>query len=466
MKVQKIAFLSTCSALLAVVNGCGSGATGTGTGISGGNVSIANLPSSSSMIKANSGDATRVGGVALAPDLRAVSGLAPLLTSITDGNVDQYFWNNLISTVGVGLPNSAQKSAFWGNTIGGPGGMGACQMAQGTGESFSNLISSGNTLCYMKGISKGLAGVTITNGTPDTLFNASTEDKIVKVTLTGTEGLTGGNSEGMPQAVYFKIYGSNTMGGSDTYKADIWMCAANSTVNQIETITLVKSTGAFSDVSSNLKDAGSVGQSTLTGVLTTGANGALVFDETRDRVFSGKYTGTYSGQTNLYKGELTINNQNQIISKIYRSNHGTWGTNTDKLSSIASFSGENFSTLRFLAAGFKGLSTNTFGILSNTRDYAGGIEFQDTHYVAVNSNLATAAAAVDLNDPFYVIDLTVPTVSTTHTCNETPTSSVTMNFSAPSVSGLRTTCEGNHYDNFSMCYGNTVQNIQSRMWGN
>lgn len=460
MKTQNLVLFATCASVLTLAQGCGKSASDSGSGAIS-DVSIANLPSTSSLIKTNSGDTTRSGGVALAPVLRSVSGTAPILTSLSDDNIDQYFWNNLIATIGGGTPNSAQKSEFWGNTIGGPGGMGACQMAQGTGESFSNLISSGGTLCYMKGISTGPAGVTIDNGTAATLFSATTEDKVIKITLTGTDG-AGGD---MPSVVYFKVYGSNTLGGTDTYKADLWMCKADNSIKQIETITVVKSTGAFSDVSTNDEGSGHFGQSTLTATLAASGDGALTFDETKDRHFIGKYTGTYSGQTNVYKGDLTINSQNQIISKIYRANNGPWGSNTDKVSSIASFSGSNFATLRFLAAGFKGASTNTYSGHTNSNEYAGGIEFQDTHYVSVNNDLATSAAEVNLADAFYTTDLAVPALSTTHTCNEAPTVNVTMDFSTPSISELRTTCDGERYNNYNMCYGSTVQNIQSRMWG-
>lgn len=426
------------------------------------NVSIANLPSAKSMITTNSSASSRAGNLYNSSAWRSVSGTAPILTTLSDSNVDQYFWGGLLTTIiNAGSANSAQRNEFWGNTINGAGGMGACQMAQGVGESFSNLISSANTLCYMKGIASGPTGVTIDTGTTATVFDSTTDDKLIKITLTGTGGGGGGGGGGMPSTVFFKVYGSNTLGGTNIYKADLWMCTAGNSVNQIETITVNKSTGEFSDVSTNSQ--GDIGTATLTATLTTGADGNPAFDPTKSRHFLGKFTGTYSGQTNLYKGDLTINSDNQIISKIYRYNNGTWGLNIDKLSSVASFSGTSFEDLRFLAAGYNGESTH--GVDTNT--YFGGIEYQDTKYVSVaGSSLAATAATVDVTtDDFYNTDLTAPTLTTTHLCTETPTINITMDFSTPAVSAIKNTCDGDRYTGYSMCYGATVQAAQAFTWG-
>jgi len=251
---KKLSFLVSFTALPAVVlaTGCGSSSSAPGAAIT--NVSVGNLPSASSMAKTNAASAA-----ALFSN-RAVSGAAsaPLISSFTDDNVDTYFWGGLLNTVTVaGSATSAQKNAFFGNTVDGPGGMGACQMAQGTAESFSNLLQSANSMCYMKGLISGPTGVTVDVGTAATLFDSAATDKIIKVAVSGMQGQSAMN-------VFFKVYGTNTV-TSDVYKADLWMCSG-STPDSVETITVTKSTGLFTDVNkSSQGDWG--GSSTLTAYL-------------------------------------------------------------------------------------------------------------------------------------------------------------------------------------------------------
>jgi hypothetical protein len=431
------------------------------------NVSVATLPNVSSMITSNSENSSNLSRSAI---VRAVSGTAPLLTAISSDNVDQYFWDGLIAIL-LALPdgsyaNQAQRVQFMGNTVGLGGGMGACQMAQGVGESFSNLISSSGTACYMKGIASVSSGVTVDSGSQADIFKATESDKIVKITLAGMPNGGGGGGGGgdgggdMPSSVFFKIYSSN----SNTYKADLWMCSAQGGVTQIESIIVDKTSGSYTNTSTQSRD-GQNGTYSITASLKAkeGDSSSLVFDSSKDRTFNGRFSNTYQNNINVYKGNLTINSSNEIISKIYRKNTGSWGTNIDKLSSASSFSGSSLKDLRFLAAGFNGKTAQG----NYTNNYDGGIEFQDTKYVTVaGSTLEETANLVNLDsDAFYTTDLEAPTLENPPSCSETPTINVTMNFADSAVQGIRETCDGDRFDNYQMCYGENVQNAQRKTWG-
>lgn len=410
-----------------------------------GEVKLSDLPSASSMIKTNSGSSARLSS-GRTDSAYAVSGTAPLI-GVLGSNPDQYFWNGLVATINAkSTPYSttisnAEKDQFWGVTTGGPGGSGACYMAQSVGEAFGRMLESGTTLCYMKGISSAAGGITVSAGTQADIFQQTEADKLVKIAVTG----------GFTMDVWVKVSGTNSV-TSDAYKLQLHFCEG-STVTGAETLEVNKATGVYTSSSSN-SESGFIGSSVVTAYLKK-ENGSVIFDAGKNR----SAVAHYSGPWGKFKSDLIINSSNQIISKMRSSS--SYGS--DKVYAIAGFAGSSLKTLQFLEAGFKGVSG---GSGYADQSYSGGTEWKDTFYAAADNALKTTASAVDFTaDPFYSESLTAPTVDLTgYSCSLTPDITVGMDFTSAAVAAVQTTCEGDRFNDYSMCDGTAVRNAETKIY--
>ncbi|MBI3535095.1 MAG: hypothetical protein HY072_06385 [Deltaproteobacteria bacterium] len=413
--------------------GCGKKTSDSSSGLS--SVTLKNLPSISDMAKTNSAAA-----LASFDPYLAVSGTPPTLKSITDANADTYFWNGMVAAINTaGVASTSQKDQFWGVVEAAIGGAGACYMSQATAKSFELMLEAGTSQCYMKKMPTVASGVTIDSGSPSTLFDQQTADRVVKVTT----------SDGM--IVFIKISGSDSV-TADVYKASLWFCNG-STVDGYEVFEINKTTGVFTANNSH-NDFSGKGTSSISASLKVGADGNITFDETKDRIAEALYTGDWG----TFHGGVTINSANKIYTKMYNK-FGTW---TDKNYAVASFSGTSLSDLKFLAGGYKGESGD--GV--HNFNYSGGTEFQNTYYVAtLTSALATEAGLMTFSTDSFYSSLTAPVFSSgSYSCSTTANINVTMDFSNAAVKAVQTECESDRLTNYSYCNSAAVQAAEALLW--
>ena len=431
-----------------VFYGCGSsGSSGSSTSSTSAD-SLSDIPSTNTLVTTSTAS-TSISAKSVS---KVVSGTAPLLTSISASNADGYFWNGLLATViSANTATSAQISQYWGATVDGPGGEGACRMAQATGYAFQNILQGGTSLCYMQNAPTAANGVAITSGpgTATTLFNQNTDstNKVIKVTVSNSPGESGS------QDIFIKVYGKTTDTANNGYAADLWFCSG-STVGGYEQIRLSDST--FSNTSVHADSNGNfVG--TISAKLTT-SGGQLVFDPTQARTGTAVFTPS-SGEF-TFISSVGIDSAGLMTTRSY--NSGTFGgqSNTSKVTVFSNYTGNTMDALRFTEAAYA--VTGNFG--SSTQAIVGATEWHDSFYAAVASgSLYTAALAEDFsNNIFEGTSSTLYTAAaaalaarTDYSCSTTPDTTVTMDFSQSGPAAVATLCE-NSFSDFNFCDSSTT----------
>jgi hypothetical protein len=430
------------SAICGISAGCGSSdSASTSAALS--SVGLSQLPSAASMVSQNSSSSAVIGdrdGVGY-----SVTGTAPLVSALK-ANADTYFWNGLVATINgknVNAITTAERNQFWGGVNGGPGGQGACAMAQSVGESFGRMIESGGSLCYMKNIPK-LASFSVTGGDKSTMFDQTAADKLVKIVAKMGPSQT--------QDVFIKVYGSDSV-TSNIYKVGLYFCQSGS-VTGVENIEVNKTTGTYSASNYHNESSGK-GKMNVTAFLKQNADGTISFDASKDRTASSTFSGTWG----KFKADLTITGSNQIFTKMYNTS-SSW---TNKTYSIANFSGSGISGLRFLEAGFKNYSSDGG---SNVNSYSGATEWQNTYYAASTTNaLKTQAEAMDLNSDSFFSSISDPSSDVSaYSCTATPDMTADLDFSIPAIATIQTTCDSEKFSDYDMCWNNSVSSAMNKVF--
>ncbi len=126
MKYTNFPLFFAVPLLSIIATGCGSSSSSSSSTGGGAvsSVSIANLPSASSMITTNSSSSNfspRSGEPYTIHSVRSVSGTAPVLSSITNTNVDTYFWNGLLTFMAkLSQELEVWELAKWPRVLGSP----------------------------------------------------------------------------------------------------------------------------------------------------------------------------------------------------------------------------------------------------------------------------------------------------------------------------------------------------------
>lgn len=446
-------FVVPILAVMVLAYGCGSSTSSTSsTGtLSTALTSLSDVPNSSDMFAANTASANLSAKAEATP---AVSGTAPILTTITEATADTYFWNGIVAAINAaGVATAAQISQFWGETEGGAGGEGACRMAQSVGYMMENIINGQTSLCYMKNMPNATSGVGIVSGTGITaanLFDRGATAKIVNVQV--TDPVRGSEN------IFIRVYGSDTV-GTTGYQTDLWFCETGATTaKHYELVDIDTSAGTLSTTSAGTETFGgseNTWLSTISGYLTTDASDNVIFDPTHDRTATHQFNSAMYGAS---KVTLTVSSANQITSKSYDifTDPSGGSSCSNKVYALANFTGAALSDLRFTDAGYSG--TSVCGGYTGT--FSGGTEFQDTFYKATNtSTLATTAEAfVFADDSFFATAPATPTLGTdSYSCSVTPDAVVTMDMSDSVVAAIAATCEGERLENMNWCDSTDIQ---------
>lgn len=426
--------------------------------------SLSQLPDPASMVSTS----TSSTGMSFA----TISGTAPLMMNLKT-DADTYFWNGLVAKIGAGSWSSLTLSerqndahSFWGGVNGGPAGQGGCFMAQNTAQVFGRLLESAGSSCYMKNMPNAASGVTITPtplGGNGGIFSQEAADKLVKVSVTGNTGEGDGGGDGTMD-VFIKVFGSNTV-TSDVYRVQLYFCKTGA-VDGYETFEVNKSTLAYSASSVHKESNTSKFSSSVSAHLTSGTSGSLAFDPTKDREVT--MNGLFN--TDTFRAKITITSDNLIYSLMNHSNSNGGNSFSDKISSVAQFSGDDANTVRFLAAGFNGYQSFTTSGGSDSHSFSGALEWHDTYYASIatsDSELYTKANATNLSTDSFFTESTSPNVDFSGLdCTSTADYRVTMDFTDGHVKAIKETCDGDHKvrgSDSNYCWGGSVQTAQQKV---
>lgn len=467
MKGKNFILFSLFAVTALLLGGCGksSGGGGLGDSLS----SLSQLPSADKMLTGTGANGSfkksflteRLDLKFLsAINLQTVAGTPPVLKDITATTADTYFWGGLIAVVNSSWNSKTTnekntiRNQFWGQdtTTPGPGGQGSCMMGQSVAESLSRIGDAAGTMCYMKGITSGPSGVTVTGSTAAAAFTQEAGDKVVKVAVSGMEEHHRENMD-----VFFKIYGSNTV-TSNIYKYDMWMCRSGAATSK-ESLTVNKTTGVMTTTMSQSEGGGSIGEMELTMSLKD-SNGTIIIDPSKDRTGVSKFKGTWG----TFASKVVLTSKDWIYG--WRYNNSNWGT--DYNFSLAAYTGTSADTFAFLQAAYKGKSTMSG---QSAHSYSGITEYQNTKYVAVSSSdLSTDATYSGMDfatDAFFVAAGTDPSFSNTGLdCSTTANITIAMDFTQAGVKAVQTTCDGEKgkFSNYEMCNSSTMQSAMQKLW--
>lgn len=439
--------------LAVLVSGCGSSGGSSGSSTNSATAdSLSDLPATSTLVNGG-GAAASLSAKSVG---KAVTGTPTLLKNITSSNVDTYFWNGLLATIGNTAAASiteAQRTAYWQAE-------GACRMAQTVGFSFQHVLTGGTSLCYMQNAPSAANGVAITSGTAtaSTLFDQGASNKVIKVVVSSP----GGGSED----IFIKAYGTGSSEGSSGYAADLWFCGSGS-ANGYEQIRVNTSANTLTTTSAHSDFGSFVG--TITASLTTNASGQIVFDSSKDRsatVYFGPTNGTFK-----FLGSVTINSAGIITARDY--NTGTFGgqTNTNKHAVFANYTGNTMDELRFSTASFA--LQDTFN--SNLMTITDATEYNTNKYVNVDTGTLLTTAREERFDGDIYNGTSSTIYSTAQTklsaisgfsCSTTPDVVVTMDFSQSGPIAVAALCDNHFNDNGDMnfCDGSAVQEARNKIF--
>lgn len=432
---------------------------------------LSQLPDAEDMVAGSGANGSSAAQLATLPNylrlglnLQSVSGTPPTILSLTSSNADTYFWNGLVAAINTaGSATVSQRNQFWGQDTStpGPGGHGACMMAQSVGESLQRMREAASTMCYMKGMVSASSGVTVTGAAQSDAFNQGADDKLVRVDVTNAPM---DRSSGRPTGsfnVFFKVFGTNSV-TSEVYKYDMWMCNSG-TAGEIETLTVNKTTGEMTSTRTSSRSGRSGGRPTytssdaLTAYLTVDGSGNISFDRSRSRTA----TSTHSGGWGNFKGQIEVTGSDLIYARRYFS--GTWGV--DKNYSLSAFGGTSFSDFKFLQAAYKGKSDPSGP--TTAHEYDGVTEYRDTFYASVaSSDLSAEVDEFNMDTDTFLSSFSAPTFSIgSYTCSDTPDVTVSMDFADTAVAAVGTECnnESTRID-YEMCNSTAVQNAMNRVF--
>lgn len=420
---------------LAACGGSGTGSSSTAVDVS----SLTSIPDMDSFVGSTS-SSSLVKAV--------VTGTAPLLTSIDETDIDTLFYNGALAAINDGTFTNEERDNLWK-------GMGACYVAQNTGYSFQNIMSGGASLCYMKNAPSAEGAMEVVSGsaTASNLFAQGTSTKVVKVTP---------SQEGDMGNIFIKILGTGTTDGSAGYAVDLYFCdnPGQAAPTGMERIRVNTTAGTIDQYTKDGNDEGTFTMH-LQGNITTDGSGNIIYDADSERS-ANVYFGADAGFS--FKGYVALNGD-RLTSKGVM--NGSFGASefTDKNYVVSEFSGSSLDTLRFLAAGFSGQSTQG----DHDHSYSGAMEFQTNRYVGVSTgelyDLATAFSFS--SDSFFstiAADNTLDSSMSAFSCTATsPDVAVTLNMGATSMQSVRAECE-NRFADMNFCNSNDVQEAMGRVF--
>jgi hypothetical protein len=379
----------------------------------------------------------------------AVSGTAPTFLEIATLGADNVFWRSgVISAIGSGTPSSEQCSELFNSSSDGQsGGFAACYMNQNVGYSLSEIQRSGTTLCYMKNFpteavqAAGAIAVTsgsLPGGDITRLFTTpnGSRARVVKI-LAGTGDEV--------SSIYIRVASNaqNEAAGNQ-YKFEFWSCdnGAEAEPQEYET-TKITSGGEYISTSVHTYGENGRGTATVRGFLERQGTD-LVFNPSRDRtaVFGGSESS--QGGDRVYRASVTVSSGNVITSKVRDGN----GAGPRKSYSVARFTGEGLSSLRFLEGATKEENSEY--------SFSAAVEYRDTYYAAApSSEFSADISSVNFStDSFYETELSIPSMGSV-SCSATPDISLTLDMANAAMEAVRVGCEGDRLD------GDSVQFCQS-----
>lgn len=378
--------------------------------------------------------------------LQAVSGNPPEIVSIPDLDLESLFWQSGdLEAIANHQASADQCERFWK-------GMGACQMVENVGYSFSEMLSANTSLCYMKNApsKKNLdaGGISVVSGelpggNVDKLFVPSKEARIVHVVTTGDQG-HGEEEESGDEDIFIRIPSFDELKeNKEAYSTRLWFCNGTTPVGY-NNISIGKD-GLIESVSADKGHGGGseLFISTVTGYITTqDASGKRVsWDTSKAREASTEFK-QLAGDLATFKSSIRIFGDTLITKSV-----DTWGGEGARNTyNYSQFAGSGFDNVALKAGAFIG--SGEFG------DYEAATEYQSTGYVDTpNSSLARKVRNFSFSEDSFFSSVANPEIDLSgFDCQPDVSVTVLMDMSNPTLQEAVGDCEPPHGD-MHFCFG-------------
>jgi len=382
------------------------------------------------------------GGVSASTlNIRAVSGTPPTLNELGFAEATEiYFVPGVTSRLIDGNPNESDcRQVFTSSVDGESGGMAACRAAQNVGEAMGTALQSETTLCYMKSFPKAAAvdrrvasvisGALPSGGWTALFDTPEARDRIIRISLP---------SEGESSEIYFRVKSaSSNLSAGYQYRAEFYACEGGATPQEAQTIS-IRSDNTYAIESVGLGDGGSFRSAVSGRVRAEGSR--IVFDTSAARTAETSFVQPEAG--NSFKSEVQIG-EGRITNKHF----AIHGSELNKGFSIAGYSGDSMSTLRFLEGAFK----EQFSRQSYSFAFLGAVEYRDIGYRAAPGSELVLGLPEALDDEFYLNPPAAPTLSTFNCNNTRADVSIALNFESARMQQVAASCEGNRFESRGFC---------------
>lgn len=410
------------------------------------------LPSFSAQVQSNRSKSTstrRARNQALLP---------PVLSSIAASPIKDLFWReingvNVVDAINSSSADQNHCNEFYsGQQDGQSGGLGACHLAESVGYTYSNILQSGTSLCYMKNFpsQKNLVAgaITVTSGALPTggiqnLFSppSGALDRLVQVVPTGEEDQEGGDEDRRSKEgkgnIFLQVGSQEKNKAADNlYSVVIWFChEGESEVSGYNKVSISKALRLYSEYGAD--DEFGKSFSSVEGFLSARGN-SVVWDPSKTRRSSTVVSDEGGGQ---FKAEVEITANNLIKVKRVDNFSGSMG----KGYIITKYSGSKASDLRFLSGAFM---DNHGG-----ESFTEATQYKNSFYaVDTDSPLLGPVQNEDLNSEFYTSGFDLDIDTSPYSCDATPDITVSLDFSVATLRESIRECETEQLGNMHFCH--------------
>lgn len=389
----------------------------------------------------------------------AANGTPPALKAIPNSIVKDIFWRkvngiNVIDGLIAGLRGPEYCGEFFsGANDGQSGGLGACHLAESVGYSYSVIVDSGRSLCYVQNFptTKNLksGGISVNSGALpsddiEKLFSPPSAEiaRVVKVNVVNSPPTVPGKNpkerRDDPETIFIEVpTASQNKAANNIYQANLWFCSTEGGGTPMG-YDLISVSNSLKLTNQHLGNGKSVKDSTIVNGFLVQKNNKLIWNDEKSRNASAinQRTGGDSFRSDI---EITSNN----LIKLKRLDN--FGASLGKSYIVTKYSGNDAENLRFL----KG----AYNEVHNGNSKSGATEFRFPFYANDEKNaFSDDVQKVSLDSDFYNSGFEIDTDTSRFSCTATPDIELTMDLSNTTVKDSLGECLDGALQNMHFCH--------------
>lgn len=407
-----------------------------------------------------------------AQDLDLVArSLAPTLSELSEADSIKgfFFADGVVEAINAGNPTQQQCESFFE-------GMSACHMAEATGHTMEQILSSGTSMCYLKNAPSAEGGVKLIKGKGKSadIFRTEEKLKIVEIRMAGDDeqhadgpgeggpgeggpGEGGPGEEHPPEQIKIKVRPhSDNLANANHYQVELLFCnAENGQALGYEDIR-VTTDGQLLISAGHKEPSGGTFNHTVTAALVENEDGTFSFDESQAKVA----TVVFETSEMEFRAHITHTPDNQLTVKFVDrfGDHKIFRFITSLVQP-----GATIGDLRFLSGAVKEQIRELIGANEQVvHNILEGTTYGTSRYEAdPDSELLTIANNTQFSDDPFFSSEESSTVEAPFECDAKPTHVVRMDMFHPAMQSVAAMCEKNFLEGMDFCWSDSEVNEQN-----